>query len=89
MTDIISFPFEPPTGIESEFIGDIVLCPSRINEDASQQQKPIQHHWAHLLIHGTLHLLGFDHHIDDDAEKMMTRELEILHAFNIPNPYEI
>lgn len=88
VTDILSFPFHPPEGFETNFLGDIVLCPARVNADAENQHKQNSDHWAHLLVHGTLHLLGMDHYTDKDAEKMMAREIEILTQLNVPNPYE-
>lgn len=87
VTDILSFPFTAP-GFETNELGDIVLCPARINEDAKKQNKEMKHHWAHLLVHGTLHLLGFDHYNDADAEVMIAREIAILNILNIQNPYE-
>ncbi len=89
VTDILSFPFEIPTLLQGDFIGDIVLCPRRINRDAEKQHKKENDHWAHLIVHGTLHLLGYEHDLDNDAEKMMTQEIYILSQFHIPNPYEI
>lgn len=89
VTDIISFPFASPVHIESQFLGDIVLCPKKLNADAKQKQIPYEARWAHLVIHGTLHLCGFDHIEDNDAEVMMREERRILANFNFPDPYEI
>ena len=87
ITDILSFPFEAPFGFETDLLGDIVICPQKIILDAKKQHKKIKHHFAHLLIHGSLHLLGFDHKSEKDARVMMAKEIRLLKKFNIPNPY--
>lgn len=68
-------------------LGDLVLCPSIVENEASEQKKSLEDHWAHLLIHGLLHLLGFDHIGEDDAEEMESLEIEALRSLGIPNPY--
>jgi len=72
---------------EVEPLGDLVLCPSIIESEASAQNKNLEDHWAHLLIHGLFHLLGFDHIEGDDAEEMESLEIETLRSLGIPNPY--
>ncbi|MBI5447297.1 MAG: rRNA maturation RNase YbeY [Gammaproteobacteria bacterium] len=88
VTDILSFPFMPPEGISGHFMGDIVLCTAKVNQDAAEQNKPYLDHWAHLCVHGTLHLLGFDHETDKEAEIMIKKEVEILHSLHIPDPWQ-
>ena len=68
-------------------LGDIVLCPKIIQDEAMQQGKPVEHHFAHLLIHGVLHLGGMDHHAEIEAEAMEQTEIQILSSLNIPDPY--
>ncbi len=86
-TNVLSFPFECPPGVPLNLLGDIVLCAPVVAQEAHEQGKILQAHWAHLVIHGVLHLLGYDHLSDDEAEKMETLEIEILQYFNYPNPY--
>ena len=86
-TNILSFPFEAPEGVEMDLLGDLVICAPIIAKEASLQHKPIDHHWAHITVHGVLHLLGYDHIEDHDAEEMETLEINILHKLNIANPY--
>lgn len=69
-------------------MGDLVICPQVVIQEAKEQHKPLMNHYAHLLVHGTLHLMGFDHINDADAEKMEQLEIELLAAYNIANPYE-
>lgn len=92
-TNVLSFPFELPPGLPAEALserplGDIVLCAPVINQEAQEQGKPGDAHWCHMVVHGILHLLGHDHINDSDAEKMEALEIELLAAFNIPNPYQ-
>lgn len=68
-------------------LGDLVLCPSIVENEASEHEKLLENHWAHLLIHGLLHLLGCDHIDEDDAEEMESLEIETLRSLGIPNPY--
>jgi len=86
-TNILSFPFEAPDGVEMDLLGDLVICLPLIIEEARQQHKQVEHHWAHITIHGVLHLLGYDHMTDRDAEQMEALEIEILKKLNIANPY--
>ncbi|MDX1267674.1 MAG: rRNA maturation RNase YbeY, partial [Oceanisphaera sp.] len=69
-TNVLSFPFEAPPGIELPLLGDLVICRQVVEREAAEQHKPLLDHWAHMVIHGCLHLLGFDHIKDDEAEIM-------------------
>lgn len=86
-TNVLSFPAEFPEQVEVSFLGDIVVCASVVQGEAQQQHKEIDDHWAHLLIHGLLHLQGYDHVDDEDAHKMEALEIEILSSIGISNPY--
>lgn len=87
-TNILSFPFEVPEGIELNLLGDLVICAPVLEREAIEQNKPLHNHWAHIVIHGTLHLLGYDHIENAEAEKMETKEINFLQTLSIPNPYE-
>ena len=87
-TNILSFPFDVPDGIELNLLGDLVICAPVLEREAIEQDKPLQNHWAHIVIHGTLHLLGYDHIDDVEAEEMEAKEIELLQTLSIPNPYE-
>lgn len=87
-TNILSFPFEVPDGMELNLLGDLVICAPVLQREAQEQNKPLHNHWAHIVIHGTLHLLGYDHIEDEDAQEMEAKEIAFLHTLSIPNPYE-
>ena len=86
-TNILSFPVEVPEGIELNLLGDLVICAPVLEKEALEQGKLLADHWAHIIIHGVLHLLGYDHIHDDDAELMESKEIAILQQLNINNPY--
>lgn len=87
-TNILSFPVEIPDGIDLNLLGDLVICAPVLEQEAQQQHKPLAHHWAHIIIHGVLHLLGYDHLDDEQAEEMESKEIALLQKLNIPNPYQ-
>lgn len=86
-TNILSFPLDAPDYIETNLLGDLVVCAPILVEEALAQHKPLEHHWAHIIVHGVLHLLGYDHIEDDQAEVMEAKEIEILAQLHIDNPY--
>jgi probable rRNA maturation factor len=86
-TNILSFPYEPLPGEKTGLLGDLVMCPAVIIREAKKQGKPLRDHYAHLTIHGVLHLLGHDHQTATDAERMEGLETRILAGIGIANPY--
>lgn len=88
-TNVLSFPAELPDHIDIPLLGDLVICAPIVAKEAIAQNKSVLSHWAHMVIHGILHLLGYDHINDDDAEKMEDLEIKILASLEIPNPYRI
>lgn len=87
-TNVLSFPFEAPPGVEIPLLGDLVVCAEVVAREAEEQGKPLEAHWAHMVVHGVLHLLGYDHMEDAEAEAMEALEVEILATLNIPDPYD-
>ena len=87
-TNVLSFPFEVPDGIELNLLGDLVVCVQIVEQEAKEQGKALFDHWAHMIIHGCLHLLGYDHINDADADEMEALEVKILAQLSINNPYE-
>ena len=85
-TNVLSFPFEAPPGVESALLGDIVICAPVVLHEAIRQEKPPKAHWAHLTIHGVLHLLGYDHD-EAQAEIMESLEIRILSGLGYADPY--
>lgn len=86
-TNVLSFPFEAMPGIDIPLLGDLVICAPVVAREAAEQNKPLKHHWAHLCVHGTLHLLGFDHIEEADADEMESLEIAILGQLGIDDPY--
>ncbi|WP_336366278.1 rRNA maturation RNase YbeY [Marinobacter sp. C2H3] len=87
-TNVLSFPFEAPAGITVPLAGDLVICAPVVAHEAEQQRKTPEAHWAHMVVHGMLHLQGYDHVDDDDAEVMENLEIRLMHQLGYPNPYE-
>ncbi len=87
-TNVLSFPFEVPPGVPVTLLGDLVICAEVVAREAEEQQKAALHHWAHMVVHGTLHLLGFDHINDDEAEEMEALERDLLARLDIADPYQ-
>ena len=81
-TNVLSFLIE-----NKPLVGDIILCHEIIKQEALEQKKRLEDHYAHLIIHGCLHLLGYDHELNTDAVKMEAMEIKILKKIGIPNPY--
>ena len=94
-TNVLSFPNDVPEfmlGIpelneQNSHLGDLVICDSLVLKEAAEQGKPVDSHWAHLIIHGVLHLQGFDHIDDDEALEMEALEIQILEQLGFANPY--
>jgi len=88
-TNVLSFPFEAPPGLELPLLGDLVICKKIVEQEAKEQEKPLLHHWAHMTIHGILHLRGYDHINDDEADEMESLETNLLASLSISDPYLI
>ena len=86
-TNVLSFPFEVPEGVELNLLGDLVICLQVVASEAIEQHKSLEAHWAHMVIHGCLHLLGYDHISDEEAEEMESLEIDILSKLGFNNPY--
>lgn len=89
-TNVLSFPFAVPPGFEEpcHLLGDLVICSPLVASEAAAQGRPVQAHWAHLVVHGVLHLLGHDHAEDEGAQTMRHLETAILSELGFENPYE-
>jgi len=94
-TNVLSFPFEPPEGMPEDMltelgdgiIGDIAICDTVVDKEAEEQHKTPEAHWAHMVVHGVLHLLGHDHIDDAGADIMEALEVNILNRLGYPDPY--
>jgi probable rRNA maturation factor len=86
-TNVLSFRFSPMPGVVTEQLGDIVVCAPVVATEAVSQGKSLEAHWAHMVIHGVLHLLGHDHHEEKDAQEMEALEIRLLAALGYPDPY--
>jgi len=82
-TNVLSFPYE----VEPAVVGDMVICPDVVTREAAEQGKVVAAHYAHLVVHGMLHLQGWDHDNDDDAAAMEAEEKRILADLGFPDPY--
>ncbi len=86
-TNVLSFPFEAPPGIELDLLGDLIICRQVVEREAKEQNKTLSAHWAHMVVHGCLHLLGYDHIDDSEAEEMESLETEIMQKMGFSDPY--
>ena len=86
-TNVLSFPYEPLPREKTRLLGDLVICAPVVAREAAEQRKPPRHHYAHLTVHGILHLLGHDHETGRDARRMEALEKRILASLDIPDPY--
>ncbi len=87
-TNILSFPADIPEEVGIPLLGDLVICAPVVEREAQEQQKTVDAHWAHMLVHGSLHLLGYDHIEDDEAELMEALETTIITGLGFSAPYE-
>ncbi len=87
-TNVLSFPCDLPEEVDIPLLGDLAICGPVVAREAQQQHKTLESHWAHMVVHGTLHLLGFDHIEDSEAEHMEGIETSILKSLGYPAPYE-
>jgi probable rRNA maturation factor len=88
-TNVLSFAADVPAEVDLPLLGDIVICAPLVVEEAAAQGKNLQAHWAHLVIHGALHLLGFDHDSKADARQMESREIALLASLGFSDPYQL
>lgn len=86
-TNVLAFTYRAYPGEKITSLGDLAICADIVKQEAKSQKKSIESHWAHLTIHGTLHLLGYDHHYHRDAKKMELLEIKILKKLGFQNPY--
>jgi probable rRNA maturation factor len=86
-TNVLSFPCQPPRGLRPLPLGDLVICAQVVGREARAQGKPAEAHWAHMTVHGVLHLLGYDHDRNREAARMEALEKKILARLGYPDPY--
>jgi probable rRNA maturation factor len=86
-TNVLSFPFDPVPEIDLNHVGDLVICAPVVAREAVEQGKRAEAHWAHMVVHGMLHLQGYDHETDEQAAEMETLEKKILTGLGYPAPY--
>ncbi|GLQ47096.1 endoribonuclease YbeY [Dyella lipolytica] len=86
-TNVLSFPVELPPGVSLPLLGDIAICAPVVAREAAEQGKPVAYHWAHLTVHGVLHLIGYDHIAEADAVRMEALETRVLAGLGIADPY--
>jgi probable rRNA maturation factor len=94
-TNVLSFPALPAaiapksSADTAQPLGDLVICPPVLRVEAREQHKTLRAHWAHLVVHGALHLIGYDHEDDEDARRMERREVAVLRKLGFENPYKV
>lgn len=88
-TNVLSFPAPAVSARSAGSLGDLVICPAVLRAEARDQRKPVRAHWAHMVVHGLLHLLGYDHQRDREAQRMERREVRVLRRLGFANPYLI
>jgi probable rRNA maturation factor len=88
-TNVLSFPMQSPEEVDISLLGDVVICAEIIRQEAQMQDKTEQSHWAHMVVHGMLHLQGYDHIDDAEAQVMEQLEIEILKKIGIDSPYRV
>jgi probable rRNA maturation factor len=88
-TNVLSFPAAVRGVVQPRPLGDIVICPAVLRREAREQGKRERAHWAHLMVHGVLHLVGYDHEDDSDARRMERREVAVLRRLGFDNPYAV
>ena len=86
-TNVLSFPYESMPAIETALLGDVVICAPVVAMESVAQQKSLEAHWAHMVVHGVLHLLGYDHQKDSEARDMEDHETQLLARLGYANPY--
>ena len=87
-TNVLSFPFEPLPNVDVDLLGDIVLCGTVVAREATTQKKSLMGHWAHMIVHGMLHLFGYDHESDQEATVMEALEKSVLEGLGYSDPYQ-
>jgi probable rRNA maturation factor len=88
-TNVLSFPADHDLPLEVPLLGDLVICAAIVMKEAHDQGKPLMAHWAHMVVHGTLHLLGYDHTEENQAAEMEQKEISILKGLGFSDPYEV
>ena len=90
-TNVLSFPFDMPHGVQSKMrlLGDIVVCAAVVDREAREQHKTREAHWAHMIIHGIFHLLGFNHEQEDEAQQMESLETQLMQQLGFTDPYQL
>lgn len=86
-TNVLSFPADLPPELELPLLGDLVICAAVVEREAKEQNKALEAHWAHMAIHGCLHLIGYDHIDDQEAEEMEALESQLITRLGYPEPY--
>jgi probable rRNA maturation factor len=88
-TNVLSFPPAPLPGGDLRPLGDLVICAQVVRSEARRQGKLLEAHWAHLVVHGALHLIGYDHEREAEAKRMERREVAVLRRLGFANPYRV